>query len=420
VNEETALRTQLSRQFAHWRAAVVTIDDADNFASGEAWLGVERQLGLALRKPLQAASDRLRLEITAVGAQLASAQTMEQLRLVRQRLLAFRQRYVAVETTLDFYGDAVNTRTNPKIAAVLRALDLIAFLSMEVILKPLGKQTPPVLTYIDKGLGASILRAGVRLWDSGTISPVAAIKITRHNLYRPTSLIHETGHQVAYMLGWNDEYAALLRRELAPLAPAEVVEGWTETVSEVVADIFAFVHCGYGAVAALHDVVAAEEASVLRYLPGDPHPIPYIRVLLNVEFCRRMFGAGPWDDLATAWQYAHPLARAATATRQFLEHSVKLLPKLAELSLLSRMKAFGGHALTELIDPARVRPDALMRWSQQLGSALATSQHWAVHEPVRLLALSSYEIAVAPERAAEIAQRYEDWTQRLSRPARAA
>ena len=419
MNEEAALRIQLSRQFAHWRAAVVTIDDADNFASSEAWTRVERQLGLALRKPLQATADRLRFEITGLGAQLVSAQTLEQLQLVRQRLLTFRQRYLAVETTLDFYGDAVNTRTNPKVASILRALDLIAFHSMETLLKPLGKQTPPVLTYIDKGLGASILRAGVRLWDGGTISPVAAIKITRHNLYRPTSLIHETGHQVAHVLGWTDEYASVLRRELAPLAPAEVVEGWAETASEVVADIFAFVHCGYGAVAALHDVVAADEVSVLRYLPGDPHPIPYIRVLLNVEFCRRMFGAGPWDTLALAWQQAHPLARAATATRQFLEHSVKLLPTLAELSLLRRMRAFAGRTLVEWIDPSRVRPDALMRWSQQLGSALATSPHWAVTEPVRLLALSSYEIAIAPERAAEIAQRYEAWTQRLGSVSRA-
>ena len=72
MDDAAALRTQLSRQFAHWRAAVVTIDDADNFASTEAWTRVERQLGLALRQPLQATATSLRVEITGLGGVGAS------------------------------------------------------------------------------------------------------------------------------------------------------------------------------------------------------------------------------------------------------------------------------------------------------------------------------------------------------------
>ena len=40
--------------------------------------------------------------------------------------------------------------------------------SMAPLLQPMGKSVPPVLTYIDKGLGASILKAGLRLWDGQT------------------------------------------------------------------------------------------------------------------------------------------------------------------------------------------------------------------------------------------------------------
>ena len=170
-----------------------------------------------------------------------------------------------------------------------------------------------------------------------------------------------------------------------------------------------------GAVAELHAVVAADHGTVLRHLVGDPHPIAFIRVLLNVEICRRMFGAGPWDGLATAWRQAHP-----PAPRAFPEHSLKLLPGLAELSLLRRMRAFGGRAIGDLVDPARVRPDALEQWSRQFGSALATTPHWATAEPVRLLALSSYQMAIAPERAAEITQQYDSWTQRLGSLVQAA
>ena len=420
MDRAAALRTQLARQIAHWRAAVVTIDDTDNFAAPEAWAHLEKYFNLGLRRSLQAAVVRLRTEINGLSAQLVSAQTTEQLQLVRKRLLAFRSHYVAVETTLDFYGDAISTRTNPKLASILRALDLIAARSMDVVLRPLGRETPPAIVYVDKGLGASILRAGVRLWDGGTISPAAAIKITRHNLYRPTSLIHETGHQVAHLLGWTDEFTSLFRQELAGKAAPEVVEAWADTSSEVVADIFAFVHCGYGAVAALHDVVAAEDAAVLRCVPGDPHPIPYIRVLLNAEFCRRMFGVGPWDELASAWKEVHQVGRAAASTRAFLEASVMLLPTIADLCLIRRMRAFGGRAIVEMVDPDTVRPDALMRWLKQLGPALETSPYWAQAEPVRLLALSSLQMAVQPERAVQIAEQYEFWTRNIGSQLRAA
>ena len=53
-------------------------------------------------------------KLNGLAAQLASARTLEQLHLVRRRLLAFRRLYIAVETTLDFYGDAVNTRDEPQ------------------------------------------------------------------------------------------------------------------------------------------------------------------------------------------------------------------------------------------------------------------------------------------------------------------
>lgn len=417
---EQALRLQLARQIAHWRTAVVTINEPNNFAAAEAWAAIEGYLDLAIRRQLQESIDRLRADGEGLAAQLAAARTMEQLVAVRTRLIRFRQRYAQVETTLDFYGDAINTRTNPKLRAILRALDFIAGRSMEALLRPLGRAVPPALTYIDKGMGASILRAGLRLWDLGTVSPAAAIKITRHNLYRPTSLIHETGHQVENLLDWAAEFAALLRRELGARTAPEVVDVWAETCTEVVADIFAFVHCGYAAVAALHDVVAADEATVLRYLPGDPHPIPYIRVLLNVEYCRRAYGSGPWDALASAWIESHPLARAAPGTRAFLEQSVALLPQLADLSLVRPMRALGGRAIVQLLDPAQVHPKVLTQWARQLGPALYTSPHWANAEPMRLLALSGYRMATEPEHADEIAKQYESWTLRIGGLPRAA
>lgn len=418
LDEARAVRIQVARQVAHWRAAVVTLDDLDNFASPAAWQGLERYLGTAIRSHLRMAVDRLRRQADVLEAELRAADSAEELEVVRRKVVRFRRRFLRTETALDFYGDAVNTRTNPKLAALLGGCDVLARRSLEAVLPALGKPVPPVLTYIDKGLGASILRSGLRLWDGYTLSAAAAIKITRHNLYRPTACLHEAGHQAAFVLNWNDELAATFRRELAD-APA-VADTWSGWASEVAADTFAFAHVGYASVAALHDVIAGEPSSVFALRPMDPHPIAFLRVLLGTQMCVRFYGAGPWDDLARAWMRAHPIAEAPAEAQTFLTDSVARLPAIANACLARPMKAFGGRPISALIDPLRVRPDALAQLARDAGPSLFTSSHWIWTECVRLLALSGYRAATEPERAKEIAEQFESWMLRLGRGVEAA
>ena len=80
MDETLALRTQLWRQVSHWSAAAVTLNDADNFASAQAWASVESYIGLELRRRLQGSVNAFRLEVKGLGAQLATAQTLEQFR----------------------------------------------------------------------------------------------------------------------------------------------------------------------------------------------------------------------------------------------------------------------------------------------------------------------------------------------------
>ncbi len=390
------------------------LQDPENFASLAAWRTLEGYLGVALRHHLAEAADRLEREADVLAAELRAAFSAEQLEQLRVHVIRFRQQYLRVETALDFYGDAVNSRTSSRLAGLLRACDALAVLSMQPVLEPLGRQIPPVLTYVDKGLGASILRAGLRLWDGGSVSPAAALKITRQNLYRPTALIHETGHQVAHVVGWNEELAALLERELRG-ARADAASTWASWSSEIAADTFAFAHTGYGSIAGLHDVVSGG-STVFRLALGDPHLIAYLRVLLGVQMCVRFFGAGPWDDLGRAWIRAYPVESAPPGVRALVETSVLLLPRIAELCLLAPMRGFAGRPLVALVDPLRVRPDALTRLAQEAGGALTTSSHWVRLEALRLLALTSFRAATEPERSAEIAKQYENWMLRLGAP----
>lgn len=411
-----ALRIQLERQVSHWDAASLALGDPTSFASAAAWAALERYLDRAVRTALATSTERLRAAVTGLRTQLDGAATGPELLAVARRLQRVRRLYGQVETVVDFYADAVNTRTSPGLGTHLRALDRVAATSMRTALGPMGRPVPPVLTYVDKGLGASILRADVRLWD-GRLSPAAAIKVTRHNLFRPTSLVHETGHQVAHLLGWNAEVATAIGRVLRDDPPlAQVWRSWT---SEVTADAYAFAHCGYAAVAALHDVVANELEAVLHLSLGDPHPVPYVRVLLGVQMCRASYGSGPWDALAAAWTAGHPLTRADPAVAELLRRSVPRLPALVDVLLTRPYPALGARPLRRLVDPQRVAPAALERLAALSGPSLFTSTHLVEREQLRVVALTGLRIATDPRHTAKHVADLARFAQTLGGPAAA-
>ncbi len=390
-----AIRAQTERQVAHWSLAAARLA-LDDLAAPEAWSRLEQYLGVALRRHLQGVIDRVRGSADVLVTLNRTARTPSELVELRRRLLAFRRQFLRAETTLDYFADAIATRTSTDGAALLRACDSLAYRSMAQILDPIGKPSPAVLTYIDKGLGASILKAGLRLWDAGDLSPVAAVKITRHNILRPTALIHEAGHQVAHIAGWNQELAAALSQGLAATS-SELAGMWAGWASEIAADAVAFVHTGFASVAALHDVLAGETSTVFRHTPGDPHPICYLRVLLGVEMCRRFFGSGPWDDLARSWMVLHSPRSAPPGLRRLLDESMPALKTVVRITLETPMQAFRGAPLRAIVMPERVSPAALGEMADRIGPALFTSSHWLWTESLRILALTGWQLATRPQ-----------------------
>ena len=374
---------------------------------------------MSLRSHLTGVIDRLVRQADALTAMQRAAQSPTAVAEVRRKLLAFRHQYLRTETTLDFFADAINGRTNPRVAALLRACDTLAHRSMSQLLDQIDKPTPVALTYPDKGVGASILKAGLRLWDGGEVSPVASIKIARHNLLRPTAAIHETGHNAAHIAGWNEELAAALFDGLSGRS-SELAKVWSSWSSEIAADAFGFAHTGFASVAALHDVLAGDLSMVFRFTEGDPHPVSYIRVLLGVETCRYFYGEGPWDSLALAWRALHPLNDAPSDTRSLVEDSLPILQTVVRLTLDTPMRSFKGRPLRALIQPERVSPTSLDELEKRIGPALFTSAHWLWTEPLRILALTGLQLARRPRDLKDILQLQEQAMLRLGGALQAA
>jgi hypothetical protein len=418
------LLSQVLRQLNHWEGAAERLDDFEATASPEAWASLEKYVGVALRSGLKHARDQLRREATAVRAAFNAVHARSQLELVADQVALLRRRYMQTESLVDFYVAAVRARANPEVGLQLRACDVMAERSVRGALEPLGIKAPPIMTYFTTGLGASILRIGTRLWD-GSLSPIAAIRLTYHNRFRTTSLFHECGHQFAGLTGWNEAFANLLNERLggaarSPVAGirnlragcefAEIVAGWS---SEIAADAFAFANTGYASVVALSDVVAGRGAEVFRFLPGDPHPISYLRVLLGVEMCRRFYGMGPWDELAAAWQQQYPLHLAPQVSAAIVSAVTPLLPRIVDASLLTPLACFKGKSLAQIVDPQRVAPAALREMERKAGGSVFTSSHWIWNECIRLTALTGLRYAAEPEQGPKVLKQQEDWMIRL-------
>jgi hypothetical protein len=402
---DSADRRQAGSEVAHWRMAVAGLADMDAVAAPDAWMAMETYLQRSVRSRLEGVVAQLDTEGRALQEQLDSGYDLAG---IRRGVLRLRQRYLQVETVLDFYGDAINSRTSPRLRAMLRGYDTLASDSLAAVLDRVGIAPPLALVYIDSGLGAAILRAGVRLWDSGHPSPAAAIKLTRHNFASATALFHETGHQVSHLTGWAPELADALRDRLAPRS-RELADLWGSWASEIAGDAHAFAQAGWAPVLALSNVVDGPTDAVYRIRHGDPHPFPFARVMLNVALCRRWFGDGPWDAVAAAWMHRHPPGRARGEGADVVRASMAALEGIADVCTRRPMAAFRGAPLCDVLDPRRVSPAALDALARQAGPSLLTSSYLRRRDSLRILAILVTRAALDPARALEHRRAMERW-----------
>lgn len=404
MNENQVHRQQLSGQLLHWQLAIERLAELDEIASPEGWSRLERQTGAVLRSSIKKSIRELDQEAADVRRTIDNKSLAD----VAKGIHAVRRDYLRTETMLDFFADAINSRASEGTGRLLRGLDRIATEGMTRILEPLGHSSAPVITYIDKGLGASILKAGLRLWDRRSINPAAGVKVVRHNILTATSILHEIGHQCGFQSSWNDELSGALRKGL----PSGLGKIWSSWSSEIAADAIAFVFAGHASLAALRNVVDGGRSRVFRFIPGDPHPIGMVRVLMVSAFCKQTMGkeqgsrywtsdSQPWLTLERSWRAKYPLDSASRMVGKVIHHSIPLLPTIADIILKQRYKALGGKALVQLIDPRRVSPAALNRFEQEAGPRAFELPYIVKSDSIRLLALSGLRISTSPERGRE-------------------
>jgi hypothetical protein len=283
----------------------------------------------------------------------ASAETAQ------QAFTRLRLRFNGVLTHFDLFENVVTQRSENETGVWLSGLDVVSADALH--LQGHYYQAPPIVCYLDRGLGGAIRRSRTRLPGGGE-SPVAIIKIPRERMVGSgiaSSLVHEVGHQAAALLSLVESLRPVLR-SLAQQNPSEATawQLWERWISEIVADLWSVGRIGIASTLGLMGVVSLPRAFVFRLNPDDPHPAPWIRVKLSAALGRAFYPQEAWNQLAELWESYYPLKGAGKQRGLFILLE-RTIPKLVSVLVHHRPSALRGRSVLQALDTDELRPSRL-------------------------------------------------------------
>lgn len=350
---------------------------------------------------LQTAVDRLdhRLRQHAKGLLRGDVQDIRTVRTMQAELGEVELQLTKAYAFFDTYADILSQRLMPGLGPALAGCDVLALDAMRRCHPALDLVEPP-LVYCDRGYGASIARQDVPLPD-GTPNPMPMIQIPYTRLlekWNLTSVLHEAGHEVMVRLGMVERWPRIAQTVLARQgAPAEVQHLFGMWMSEIGPDFWTFGCSGIAAPGGIRELLTLPPAMMLRISDTDPHPTPYLRVLINFEWCRQVWGFGPWDRWEREWLALYPLEGLSREQRQTLAACRRYLPALSRAMLHTRLRVLAGKPMTGLFDlntlhPARLRAIALGARAGRLNlNGLRPAAHLGVFRMIKELKILTPE-----------------------------
>jgi hypothetical protein len=277
-----------------------------------------------------------------------------------RRFVFLRLRFNAVLNQFDLFNDVITQRSENETGVWLSGLDLV---SADALHLPGGYyEAPPVICYLDRGIGAAIRRARTRLPGGGE-NPVAVIRVPRERMIGhgiASSLIHEVGHQAAALLDLIDSLRPVLRGLQAGAGSAAVAwQIWERWISEIVADFWSVARVGIASTLGLMGVVGLPRAFVFRIDVTDPHPTPWIRVKLSCALGRALYPHPQWDRAEALWDAFYPLADLDRERAELLGKLQTHLPGFVSLLVNHRPKSLRGRSLLEVMNVEERQPAQL-------------------------------------------------------------
>ncbi len=291
---------------------------------------------------------------------------------MQRRFAIVKLRFHAVVSQFEVFSDAITQRSERAHGVWLSGLDVLA---ADALALPGYLEPPPVICFLDRGPGAAIRRARTRL-PGGKRSPIAIVRMPRERMIGngiASSLVHEVGHQGAALLG----LVASLREELArigaraPAAERPSWQAWGRWISEIVADAWSIARVGITSTLGLISVVGLPRFFVFRIDLHDPHPAPWIRVLLSCAIGAELYPHPQWAQLARLWQECYPLEGLNAGAQATFRSLRATAPRAASAICAHRPRSLRGRALGEVLASPERHPSRLIQTWRRWRSAPA-------------------------------------------------
>jgi hypothetical protein len=281
----------------------------------------------------------------------------------QRRFALLRMRFNAMLTQFDLFADALSQRSDRDHGIWMAGLDALA---TDALALPGVYDAPPLVCYLDRGIGAAIRRARTRLPGGGG-NPAAIIRVPRERMVGggvACSLVHEVGHQAAALLGLVESLRPLLQRlarQHDGAAPLDAWHCWERWVSEIVADLWAVARLGVSATLGLIGVLSLPRPFVFRVTTADPHPAPWLRVLLSCAMGQALYPGPHWRRLAALWHELYPVDSLPAGQRARLQHLAAGIGPFVTVLLRHRPPALHGQRLGQLLAAPALQQPALAR-----------------------------------------------------------
>lgn len=276
----------------------------------------------------------------------------------QRRFTLLRLRFNTVLSQFDLFADVLTQRSEHDTGVWLAGLDAVA---ADALALPACYQAPPVICYLDRGVGAAIRRARTRLPGGGE-NPVAIVRVPRERMIGSgiaSSLVHEVGHQAAALLDLVNSLRPVLKQLQRDGDEAGVWRYWERWISEILADFWSVARVGVASTLGLMGVVSLPRAFVFRLSPEDPHPIPWIRVKLSCVMGKALYPHSQWDRLARVWESFYPTDGLDETRRSLLSKLEAGLLDFVSLLITHRPEGLRGNSLAKAMEldarqPARL------------------------------------------------------------------
>lgn len=318
-----------------------------------------RDAQLLIERFLHTGRHELRLQITEFLDWLrtdgAAATPAEQ----QHRFVLIRLQFNVVLSQFDLFTEVVTQRSEHSTGVWLSGLDILAQDALRLGTADDGDAR--LVVYLARGAGAAIRRAKTRL-PGGKPNPVGIIRLPRERMVGSgiaSSLAHEVGHQGAAQL----DLVASLRADLDRRAredPDGGWEVWSLWISEIVADMWSVATVGITSTVGLLAVVSLPRYFVFRPGGTDPHPMPYLRVLISAAMGNALYPHPQWQELAGVWRAMYPQAGLTEDHLAWIRKSEARIDDLVEVLVNHPVPMAGGRKLGTIWPVRSRQPDRLL------------------------------------------------------------